>query len=264
MKNLAILSALALAGLATTSSASLVAHYSFDSDFTDGIGSNDLTSAGGGTPLITTVASEVKFGDGALSLDHTANEWLSMTTELSFALTDAWSVSFWAKQSAASLTLNSTGMVMGDSGTTASFIWNTSNSGQVTGGNGTGGLRFRPASGGVGAGNNNYAVGTDTNYNHVAMVADGTGKLTVYYNNGTPMVTAVASGGTIFDINAIGNGYSSNGFTFGGQLDEIYIFDEAIDSTTVNSLFSLNAVPESGVISLVGLGGLLLGLRRRR
>ncbi|MDB4373964.1 PEP-CTERM sorting domain-containing protein [Akkermansiaceae bacterium] len=46
-----------------------------------------------------------------------------------------------------------------------------------------------------------------------------------------------------------------------GQIDELYIYDEAIDSARVNELFTGVPVPSS--LGLLGLASVML-LRRRR
>lgn len=238
-----------LAHLTVSANGAVLSHYSFDSDFTDGSGnSNDLTTASG-TPNITTTGGETAFGGGALNLDNTDNEYLSLGSTQTFAATDAWSVSFWAKRNNGS----DPGMVMGNAGVRNSFIWAN---------DAFNGLRFRPES--SNSASNDFTAPKDSSFHHYVMVADGTGKLTAYVDNGPAQVITPALSGTSFTINAIGYAYDSTDYTFGGQLDEVYIFDEAIDSTTVNSLFTVNAVPEPSSAALIGLGGLTLILRRQR
>ena len=59
--------------------------------------------------------------------------------------------------------------------------------------------------------------------------------------------------------NAAGNAYNvnttSNDFDFDGQIDEVWILDEAADATTVNNLYTLNAIPEPSALLLFGAGG---------
>ncbi|BCX48666.1 hypothetical protein HAHE_25740 [Haloferula helveola] len=243
----------ALALLAAPASAALLAHYSFDSNFTDDSGnSNDLTT-GGGTPNITTTSGEHVFGGGALNLDKASNEFLEPTVDFGFSTTDEWSVSFWARRRPGAGA--PTGMVVGDNTTTDSFIWLPDNSNVVQG------LRFRPA--GVGTSDNNdYATGHDTAFHHWAVVANGSGELRVY-RDGVDLGPSTPSGGTDFDIKAVGSGYTGTNQIFDGQIDELYIFDEALTSTQVSSLFSSNAVPEPSALVLLAFGGLLIVRRRR-
>jgi hypothetical protein len=246
------LTTLALCAFGASVNAGVVAHYSFDSDFTDGSGNgNNLTSAGG-TPTITTLGGETVFGGGALNLDSEENEYLSLATVPAFSPTDAWSVSFWARRTDGS----SPGMAMGKAGARNSFIWATDN---------FDGLRFRPESS-TSASNDFTAPKNTGNYHHFVMVADGTGKLTTYVDNGTAQVKAAATGGTSFTIKAIGYAYDDTIYTFGGQLDEVYIFDEAIGAATVSELNANTfvIVPEPSTTALLGLGGLALILRRRK
>ncbi|BCX48667.1 hypothetical protein HAHE_25750 [Haloferula helveola] len=228
MKKLHVLSSGLAALCVSTASAGLLAHYPFDSDFTDSTGaSNDLT-AGNGTPVITNTVGEYVFGGGALDLSRAESEWLAPTTDFSFSTSDSWTVSFWAKRRAGAAA--PTGMVVGDNTTTDSFIWLPDNSSVVQG------LRFRPV--GVGTSNNNdYSTGHDTDFHHWVVIADGTGTIRVYRDN-ADLGTRTPSGGSDFDIKAVGSGYTGSNQIFDGQIDELYIFDEALDVATVGELFS--------------------------
>ena len=237
---------LALTGV---SRASVVAHWSFDSNFNDSSGNaNDLTTAVG-TPNITNVAAETAFGGGALNLTHTDNEYLSLSSPLVFGAADAWSVSFWAQRNATS----DAGMVIGNAGVRNSFIWTTE---------AFNGMRFRPQS--SSSASNDFTAPKDFSFHHYVMVADGTGQLSLYVDNGAPETKTSATGGTSFTVNAVGYAYDNTNYTFGGQIDEIYVFDEAIDASIVSSLFSSNAIPEPASAALLALGGCLLIRRRRR
>ena len=214
--------------LIISANAGLLAYYPFDSDFLDASGNANHLTVESGNPLISNTAGELVFGGGALNLAGNG-ESLDLTTPYNFSETDPWSVSFWARRRPG--TDDPAGMVMGDRNTAASFIWNTANAGQVDG------LRFRPASGGVGNGNNDYATGTDTDFHHWVVIADGTGQITVYRDK-VSLGTSTANGGTIFDINAIGQGYNQTRLSFDGQLDEVHIFDEVIDEAKIEELFT--------------------------
>ena len=213
----------------------VVAYYPFDSDFTDSSGNcNDLL-VGGGTPTITMTAGEYAFGGGALDLLKSSNEFLVPTSDFSFATTETWSVSFWARRRPGAAV--ATGMVVGDNTTTDSFIWLPDNTSVVQG------LRFRPV--GVGTSNSNdYATGHDTNFHHWVVVADGTGTIRVYRDN-SDLGTRTPSGGTDFDIKAVGSGYTGSNQIFDGQIDELYIFNTAISPSRVSNLFNGSSEPDT-------------------
>lgn len=227
--------------------AGVIAHYSFDNDFSDSSANSNDLSVGGGTPTITTAVGDFKFGGGAADLDYDA-DFLSTTSTITFGANDAWSISFWGKKDAGVDARS--GMVIG---TTASndFIWTPDNTNVVQG------LRFRNSSGG----STDYGnLPDDAAYHHWVVVADGSGNIRVYRDNVDLGSTAAT---TTFTIDSVGSGLSSTTNNYGGQIDELYIFDEAIDAPTVTSLFTSNVVPEPGSLALISLGG-LLAIRRRR
>ncbi|MCU0779532.1 MAG: hypothetical protein MUF04_00360, partial [Akkermansiaceae bacterium] len=226
--SITLLAVLSLLLPVSRADAGLLAHYSFDSGFSDGSGNSNHLSAAAGTPSITTTPGEFVFGGGALDLNKAENEYLVPTTAFSFSTTDSWSVSFWARRRPGAGI--ATGMVVGDNTTTDSFIWLPDNSTQVQG------LRFRPV--GVATTNNNdYATGHDNNFHHWVVVADGGGTIRVYRDN-VDLGTRSPNGGTDFRINAVGSGYTGTNQIFDGHIDELYIFNEAIDAAKVGELFA--------------------------
>lgn len=234
--------------LVGTTQAGLVAYYSFDSGLTDGAaaaGGGTLTPSGAGAAT-TTTASEVKFGGGALAMDGASS--LAMATSISFSATDAWSVSFWGKR--ASDAGAASGMIVGSDGGGSEFIWTPDNSNVVQG------LRFRNNGGGSA---DFGGIPDDAAYHHWVVIADGAGNVTTYRDNTSLGSIAIATNMT---LNAVGTG-AGNANRYDGSIDELYIFDEAIDAGTVDSLFNSNTVPEPGSLALLGLGGLCV-LRRRR
>jgi hypothetical protein len=123
-------------------------------------------------------------------------------------------------------------------------------------------MRFRNSSG---TSYNNGTAGDnafpdDGGWHHWALSADGAGSLTVYRDN---VSLGTVSAVTTFNATHVGQAFTSNAQSMNGQIDELYIFNEAIDSTTVGNLFTSNTIPEPGSLLLLGLGG-LAALRRRR
>lgn len=238
--------------------AGVLAHYSFDTDFTDGAaltGGGTLSEVenGGATVSIINTAGDFVFGGGAADFDSTtSNEaYLNLAEPINFADASAWSVAFWVRRDSGSDVRQ--GMVAGDPSNSTSFLWRTDNATQVQG------LRYRSTTNN----NSNFDIGPDqSEWEHWAVVSNGDGTIDAYLNN---VAQPQLAGDEVFDITAIGQAYSANTFSMNGQLDEMYIFDEAIDSGTVSSLFNSNVVPTPSTFALASLGFVaMLGRRRRR
>ena len=255
-KNLSFcLAALTLLPLMTPASAALLAHYSFDSDYslTGGsyAGSLSETETGGATVAITSTTGQYKFGGGAANFTSTtSNEaYLGMSVPIGFGASDAWSISFWVRRTAGSDIRQ--GMVTGDRSNTNDFLWASDNSTQVQG------MRYRSTA------NTNANFGghaDDGNYHHWVIIHNGSGSISAYRDN-VAQTSGTAAGS--FNINTIGHAYNETTFSMNGQIDELYIFNQAIDSTTVSSLFTSNTIPEPSVMMIMALGGLAV-LRRHR
>lgn len=204
---------------------SILAYYSFDSDFKDASANgNDLTIAAG-TPTITSESGEFVYG-GALDIDSTISsaEYLNLTAPITFATGDAWSISFWARRRPN--TDDRSGMVLGDSGNQTDFIWLSNNPDQVQG------LRFRNSSNQ----NANYGGFPDDNlFHHWVVVSDGAGNITSYRDNKAQVPVSITGN---FSITSVAHAYSSTVQSMDGQIDELYIFSEAIDVPTVDALYN--------------------------
>lgn len=240
------------ASLAMTNAyASVIAHYAFDTDFTDSSGNanhgtlvNEI--APGGT-FITAVAGDSVFGGGALDVGDD-RDYVSIPT-LSFSTTDTWTVSFWAEQDFGGL---SESMVIGEVGSTDQFITTE-----------TVKTRWR----GDGSGNTIDGSGTTADaWHHYVISSDGIGGNITIWIDGA-LDTTSAAGDTSFQIDAIGHAYNDAfNLDFQGRIDEVWILDETADLALVTSLNTLNAVPvpEPSSAALLGLSGLALILRRRK
>ena len=186
---------------------------------------------------------------------------LEMTSNivLSDSATNGWSIAFWAKDRLGYQ--NFGGTVLGNSASPNSRLWLDMNSP---------GVRVTNA---VASSMNIGPGGEDRAWHHWVLVYEDADNdsavddVTLYFD-GLFYATVNNFGGS-FDFNAVGSSNGNARYAFGGQLDEIFILDEAIGSAQVDSLFNGNQaytgeVPEPGSLALVGLGGLMLIARRRR
>ncbi|BCX50297.1 hypothetical protein HAHE_42050 [Haloferula helveola] len=196
-------------------------HHRYDGDFTDsGPEGRDGTAAG--TAALTSDVGEVVFGTGALELDGVYGSQVDVD-EFYFLDSEAWSISFWAQRAENGA---NKGMVIGAATDTQNFLWLNDN---FTG------LRFR-SDGNV---TYNFTVPQDTALHHYALVADGTGNLSLFRDG--EFVETVNQGDSSFRINSIGQGYTSGlDYTFQGILDEVRVFEGAITPTQIDGLYASN------------------------
>lgn len=224
--------ALAVGWLAGVGSleAGLLAYFSFDRDFSDTSGNfNHLTAEPGTNPTLTTAPALVAVGDGALDLD--GNDWLNLSTTLAFGPNDPWSVAFWVRRDPNAATQD--GMIVGEVGSSSNFIWTPDNPAVVQG------LRFRNASG-TSADFGGFP--DDGAYHHWAVIAPGDGSVTVYRDN-ISLGSLTPAGGTTFTASDVGHAFSQAGQIHYGQIDELYLFDEAISPDKVAELSGLSTKP---------------------
>jgi hypothetical protein len=242
----AAMGSLALAAT-SANAATLISHFSFDTDFTDqGPGSNDGTALNGAA--ITTTVGESKFGGGGLKLDGT-NDYVDFGD---IAL-GAFSVSAWIKPDVLG---SLDGIILGDA---ANKNWIRVETGSSTNA--------------VVKNNDNDAATisltaspefTNGEWQHVVVTRDGTtGNVTFYRNN---VLVASGAGNTdTFTPEFIGHKLSGTAANYyDGVMDEVRIYSDVLTTSEIEGLFTSNAVPEPSSTALLGLGGLALILRRRK
>lgn len=213
-------------GLAFQTRADLALHYAFEGDYTDKGPSGNVATPTNGIAL-TTVATNVMAGVGAVKFDGADYSYLMLSNTTVFTASAPWSVAFWARRAETS---TSKGMVIGARGDSNNFIW-------LADGLGTGkGLRFRPSSGG----SYDYNAPRDLNPHHFALIADGSGTLSLYVDGSlSETKTSVA---TSFQVDTIGQAYTpSSHYAFKGLLDDVRVYSHALDAGTVSNLFRLGS-----------------------
>lgn len=208
--------------------AGVYAHYSFDADYSDSSpnrrhGTLADVGTAGNSGIISTPGS-FKFGGGAMNFSAERDQ---ITIPLqSFASGRAYTIAFWAKKNP-----GDTGdpaiwdMVMGQRGSTNFFI--------VLGdaANATA-FRWRGA-GDTTERQADFAVPKDHLWHHYAIVASGE-TVTLYLDG--QLFSSASGKKTGFAFDTIGDAYTNRNFGMHGQLDELWVFDEALEAATVSKL----------------------------
>lgn len=243
MKNLyhkltsqALTLALVSAIIGTTHAADPLAYYPFDTDLRDYSGNGNhgtLVEADEGPLLsvegdsrITTTAGEFAVGGGAMHFSKN-RDVISIPVGTLAADANGWAIAFFARN--AEVGNNLGGMVIGNNTNTADHIHVDSGSG----------FRVRMSNGS----NSTFGLTTeDTLWHHYAVVvedydSDGSFDDVTLYRDGVYVNTVLNAAGTGFSATTIGDAYTNQfDFDFFGQIDEVYIFDQAITAAKVAEL----------------------------
>ncbi|MEO5916222.1 MAG: LamG-like jellyroll fold domain-containing protein [Luteolibacter sp.] len=226
--------------LTLPASAGVYAHYSFDTDYTDSSGNTNngtLTDVGTvGNSGITTTPGAFKFGGGAMNFSPEKDYIAIPSKTFSSGAAAAYSFAFWAKKAP-----GDTGeaaqfdMVVGQRATNTFFISLTNNTGGSTN---RYGLLWRSNSTTAADRQGIFTTTDDTAWHHYAVVASGT-TVTLYVDGVSAGTVTGKQVGFTFDT--IGEAYlAANDFDFNGQIDEMWIFDEALTEAKVTSLYNNN------------------------
>ncbi|MEK7951094.1 LamG-like jellyroll fold domain-containing protein [Luteolibacter soli] len=218
--------------LASPVSASIWAHYSFDTNYNDVSGNarnGTLTDVGtAGNSGVTNTAGNFKFGTGALNL-AADRDYVAIPSN-TFANGSTYTIAFWARKNS-----GDTGqaadwdMVIGQRDNSNHFIALNDSTGT--------GFRWRGTANST-ATQADFAVTKDYVWHHYAFVASGT-TVTLYVDG--QLFNSATGKTTEFNIDTIGEAYvSSSDYDFNGQIDEVWIYDEALTATAVQSLFQSN------------------------
>lgn len=194
-------------------------HYRFDGDFNDS-GSSANHGTASGNAAITTDPARIVTGSGALALDGTDATRIALPAAGTYSATQPWTATWWASREAIG---TDHGMVMGTAETSTDFIWLND---AFTG------LRFRSSN----STTHDFTVAKDGALHHYALVADGTGSLTLYVDG---QLNETKTGNTAFVIDSIGKAYPTTSlhYNFQGTLDEVRVIPSPLSAVQVSTLY---------------------------
>ena len=273
MKKNLILSSLTLLGLPGFASAALVAWYPLDGDANDASGNGHNGAV---------VGSGVTFGQGGAngatgqSTSFDGNGHIDVPWDAALNTQD-FTITLWTNAAAAgggsfrSPITNRDDVAPGGAFRHGWIIYN--NSGGIWSfwnGGGTaadGGWNVLDA-GAVDVGNwHHIAITYDSGTNTKNLFVDGVSVAshspTAFSPNSSVFPDGLGHTHEDEDIHIGGGGDDGNSFRWQGGIDDVTIWDEALDATAIQNIMT-NSIPEPGTFTLIGLAGLGLILRRRR
>ena len=241
----------------------VIAHWSFDTDFSDSSGNgNDGTAKNGAS----TSTAESKFGGSALYLDAYNTEGTNNQQHVQVPnpqiQTSSFTIAAWVRPE--TLERDWTDIfgywkrndTIGDN---YPFAFHLGQDNKVY-------VRMRPDFDGVGTSNTYTLLNT---WNHVAVTFDRDAKEMRIYVNGEQAGYRSTTGdvdmqGSVSDW-TIGR-KDDSGTPYDGYIDELWVFNEALSADQVDQLMELNVVPEPSTVTLLLLGSLvgLFAYRRKR
>ncbi len=224
--------------------ADVIGHWSFDNEYSDvsrhGLDGTLVDAGTIGNSGITTTAGEFKWGGGAFNVSS-ERDYVVFDQTILAADGDGYSISFWGRDRNA--VANQGGMAIGDYTSTNNFIWVDQTNG---------GMRYRATSRDYTA-DFTIAGGEDKNWHHYVVVvsdADNDGVV----DDITLYVDGISVGDVVdlaadMSIRSIGHAYNSTtlNYDYDGQIDEVWLFSNAIDQAVVDSLYESNSpYPSAG------------------
>jgi len=193
-------------------------YHRYDGDFFDsGDASNDGIPVGAAS--ITESPWQVASGSGSLLLDGAAGSHVNLRTAVNRTATEPWSAIWWARRGEIGA---SKGMVMGKASDVNNYIWLDDATG----------LKFKSSTGVELA----FTTPKDMLLRHYALVANGTGMLSLYVNG---VLSSTLTGNTAFFVDTIGKGQptTSVNYNFSGSLDEVQVVTIARTATQINQSY---------------------------
>lgn len=255
--------AIVAAGLAAGQSAdaAVLAHWSFDetsgTSYADSSGNGYTGTAQGAG--VTHVAGE--FGDAA-NFNGASSSWIK-TPYVGGFQSSSFTMSAWVDVSASAINT-----IFSDWSSPFSFRLYVDTDSKLT-------LQMRNTSG-TDIFTDGLAKSTTTISNntwHMVTAAwdrtsSSTGTVT-FYIDGVAAGSVNSSSANINVMNLTGHNYGiglkqDGANRFNGSIDELWVLNSALSATQVNSLYLSNAIPEPAAAGILGLGGLLAVIRRRR